>query len=211
LAQLLSPRPIHFQANFGILRFGNFPKPKTPNEGSHVNFRTQVDQAIQDVDFTKNRYQIHLSTSAGDIRLDLAPDVAPSHCQNMIGLARSGFYDGKVFHRIIRGFMIQGGCPNGTGTGGPGYQIPAEFNDMPHEAGVLSMARSTDPNSAGSQFFICLDRHSHLDRNYTAFGKTADAESLEVVKKVGQIETDRRDRPVNDVVIKSVTVVESAI
>jgi len=102
--------------------------------------------------------------------------------------------------------MIQGGCPQGTGTGGPGYQIKAEFNATPHEPGVLSMARTNDPNSAGSQFFICLERVPHLDRQYTAFGRTADAESLAVVKAIGDVRTAAGDRPVEPVTITKVTV-----
>ena len=137
-------------------------------------------------------------------------DVAPGHCKNMIGLAKIGYYDGVLFHRIIKGFMIQGGCPLGTGTGGPGYTINAEFNTTPHEAGVLSMARTSDPNSAGSQFFLCLGRHTHLDRQYTAFGKTADEASLAIVRKIGEVKTDSRDRPVSDVTIKSARVIAKA-
>ena len=106
--------------------------------------------------------------------------------------------------------MIQGGCPEGTGTGGPGYTIKAEFNKMKHEPGVLSAARSSDPNSAGSQFFICLGAHSHLDGQYTAFGKTADAASLEVVKTIGNVPTDRNDRPQKPVTIKTAKVLEQA-
>ena len=115
-----------------------------------------------------------------------------------------------MFHRIIKGFMIQGGCPEGTGTGGPGYTIKAEFNKMKHEPGVLSAARSSDPNSAGSQFFICLGPHSHLDGQYTAYGKTADDASLEVVKKIGNVATGSQDRPQKPVTIKSARVLESA-
>jgi peptidyl-prolyl cis-trans isomerase B (cyclophilin B) len=175
---------------------------------NHVSFKTKVDDAIKGVDFAKNRYQVTFETSAGTIVVDLLPEKAPGHCRNMIGLARSGFYDKKVFHRVIKGFMIQGGCPQGTGTGGPGYQIDAEFNDFPHEAGVLSMARSQNPNSAGSQFFICLDRHTHLDGQYTAFGRTADEPSLAVVKAIGMVPTLPGDRPKVDVTIKSVSVSE---
>ena len=105
--------------------------------------------------------------------------------------------------------MIQGGCPEGTGTGGPGYTIKAEFNATPHEPGVLSMARTSDPNSAGSQFFICLERVPHLDRQYTAFGKTADAESLAVVKKIGSLPTGSQDRPTKPVIINQAKVVET--
>jgi peptidyl-prolyl cis-trans isomerase B (cyclophilin B) len=174
-----------------------------------MSIKTKVDEQTKELDFQNNRYEINLATNLGDIRLALTPDSAPKHCRNMIGLARAGFYDNLTFHRIIDGFMIQGGCPQGTGTGGPGYHVDAEFNATPHEAGVLSMARSSDPNSAGSQFFICLGKHPHLDRSYTAFGRTADAESLEVVRKIGKVPTQSGDRPKTPVVIKSATVVET--
>jgi peptidyl-prolyl cis-trans isomerase B (cyclophilin B) len=175
-----------------------------------ANRKEEVDAAVKDVDFAKNNYQVELDTTAGKITLDLKGDVAPGHCKNMIGLAKIGYYDGVLFHRIIKGFMIQGGCPLGTGTGGPGYNVKAEFNTTPHEAGVLSMARTSDPNSAGSQFFICLGRHTHLDRQYTAFGKTADEASLAVVRKIGEMKTDSRDRPVSDVTIKTARVISRA-
>jgi cyclophilin family peptidyl-prolyl cis-trans isomerase len=175
-----------------------------------ANRKTEVDAAVKDIDFSKNKYQIELDTSAGKITLDLNGDVAPGHSKNMIGLAKIGFYDGVLFHRVIKGFMVQGGCPLGTGTGDAGYKVKAEFNTTPHEAGVLSMARSSDPNSAGSQFFICLGKHTHLDRQYTAFGKTADEASLGVVRKIGETKTDSRDRPVSDVTIKTATVIEKA-
>jgi peptidyl-prolyl cis-trans isomerase B (cyclophilin B) len=113
----------------------------------------------------------------------------------MLGHAKIGYYDNGCFHRVIKGFMIQGGCPEGTGMGGPGYQIKQEFNETPHDPGVLSMARTNDPNSAGSQFFICLEKVPYLDRQYTAFGKTADAASLEVVRKIGATATDHNDKP----------------
>ena len=140
-------------------------------------------------------------------RLDLLPDIALGHCGNMIGLARIGYYNGVIFHRVISGFMIQGGCPLGTGTGGPGYTIKAEFNEMPHVAGVLSMARTSDPHSAGSQFFICLGTQKSLDRQYTAFGKTADAGSLDVVKKIGALPTNHSDKPNQSAVIETATVI----
>lgn len=174
-----------------------------------MSYKSKVAEATKDLDFENKKYQIKLETSHGDILLNLNPDKAPGHCRNMIGLAKSGFYDGLDFHRIIGGFMIQGGCPDGVGTGGPGYQIPAEFNDMPHQAGVLSMARSQDPNSAGSQFFICLDTHSYLDGQYTAFGSCADEASLKVVKKLGAVSTDSRDRPKEPAMIQKATVLES--
>jgi peptidyl-prolyl cis-trans isomerase B (cyclophilin B) len=106
--------------------------------------------------------------------------------------------------------MIQGGCPQGTGTGGPGYNIRAEFNATPHEPGTLSMARTNDPHTAGSQFFICLERVPHLDRQYTAFGKTADAESLAVVKKIGAVPPGANDKPKTPVTINKATVIETA-
>lgn len=174
-----------------------------------MSHRAKVDEATQDLDFSGKKYRVDLETTAGPIRLDLNTDAAPGHCRNIIGLARTGFYDSLSFHRVIDGFMIQGGCPEGTGTGGPGYQIDAEFNDMPHEAGVLSMARSQNPNSAGSQFFICLGTHAYLDGQYTAFGKTADDESMQTVASIGQVSTDQRDCPTEPVIILSATVVES--
>src|SRR6478735_7350111 len=142
------------------------------------NRKAEVEAAQKGLDFKAKKYQLEFDTSMGKITLDLLPDVAPGHCRNMLALAKIGYYDGLVFHRIIKDFMIQGGCPEGSGSGGPGYTIAAEFNAKPHEPGVLSMARTNDPNSAGSQFFLCLERVPHLDRQYTAFGKAADAASL---------------------------------
>ena len=115
--------------------------------------------------------QVTLKTSAGEMVVEFFDDKAPKHVANFIKLASEGFYDGTVFHRTIPGFMIQGGCPDGTGMGGPGWSVDAEFNDTPHTRGVLSMARSQDPNSAGSQFFICHGDAAFLDGQYTAFGR----------------------------------------
>ena len=168
-----------------------------------------LQKAAKAVDLDGFDYHVTLDTTAGTIRLDLDAKNAPGHVRNMVALAESGFYDGVGFHRIIKGFMIQGGCPEGTGTGGPGYKIPAEFNKTPHEPGVLSMARTNDPNSAGSQFFICLERVPHLDNQYTAFGRTADAESLAVVKAIGEVRTGAGDRPVQPVVINKATVTKT--
>jgi peptidyl-prolyl cis-trans isomerase B (cyclophilin B) len=166
-----------------------------------------VDEALKTLDFGKNVYSAQLDTSKGPIRLAFLPEAAPGHVKNFLALAKIGFYDGLTFHRVIDGFMIQGGCPLGSGSGGPGYQIAAEFNATAHEPGVLSMARTSDPNSAGSQFFICLGKHTSLDRQYTAFGKVADAESLATVKAIGNTPT-RGERPVDKVVIRKVTVSE---
>ena len=181
--------------------------PTLPLRHEFMSKQAEVAAAVADLDFANNNYQIHLETSAGNIQLDLLPEVAPGHCKNMIGLTKIGFYNGLIFHRVISGFMIQGGCPEGKGIGGPGYQIDAEFNPTSHVTGVLSMARSADPNSAGSQFFICLADTPHLDGQYTAFGKATDA-SLEVVQKIGATPTKPGDRPVEDVTIISAKVVE---
>ena len=173
-----------------------------------ANRKSEVDAAQQTLDLAGKKYQAELTTTKGPIRLNFFPDLAPGHVKNFLGLAKIGYYDNLIFHRVIKGFMIQGGCPEGTGTGGPGYTIKAEFNATPHEAGVLSMARTNDPNSAGSQFFLCLGKHSHLDRQYTAFGKVADAESLATVQAIGNVACGRSDRPTENVVIQSVTVRE---
>jgi peptidyl-prolyl cis-trans isomerase B (cyclophilin B) len=128
--------------------------------------------------------RVRLDTDHGPIVIELWNDVAPGHARNFLDLTRKGFYDGLTFHRILPDFVIQGGCPRGDGTGDPGYKVKAEFNDREHEKGVLSMARSHDPNSAGSQFFICLGREHcrHLDRQYTAFGKVV--EGIGAVDKI---------------------------
>ncbi len=167
------------------------------------DYRAEVDAAVADMDFEKNNYQIEFETTLGTILLDLWPDVAPGHVKNVFGLTKIGFYDGIIAHRVIPDFVVQIGCPQGTGTGGPGYTIDAEFNSKPHEAGVLSMARTNDPDSAGSQFFICLGRVPHLDNQYTVFGKTANQESLDVVLKIGGVDTNSQDRPLEDVKILS--------
>lgn len=172
-----------------------------------ANRRAEVDAALKDVDFSKNTYQVQFETSLGNIVLDLYPDIATGHCQNIIGLAKIGYYDGIIFHRVIPGFVAQVGCPKGTGTGGPGYTIKAEFSKTPHEPGTLSMARTSDPHSAGSQVFLCLDRVPHLDNQYTVFGKTADKASLDVLLKIGAVDTDRNDKPLKDVKIVKGTVV----
>ncbi len=147
----------------------------------------------------------------GDIiKAELYPDIAPNTVNNFISLINKGFYNGLIFHRIIKGFMIQGGCPQGRGTGGPGYGIKGEFaqngfkNDLKHTAGVLSMARSMMPNSAGSQFFIMHKDAPHLDGAYAAFGKVI--EGMDVVDKLASVRTGMMDRPVEDQVMDDVTV-----
>lgn len=146
----------------------------------------------------------------GVIRAELYPEVAPNTVKNFISLAKKGYYDGLIFHRVIKGFMIQGGCPNGNGMGGPGYSIKGEFsqngfqNDLKHTAGVFSMARSMMPNSAGSQFFIMHKDAPHLDGAYAAFGMVIDG--MDVVNKIAETRTDYSDRPLKEQKIKSMTV-----
>ena len=173
------------------------------------NVKTQVDEAQKTLDVANKTYQAELDTSKGPIRLTFFPELAPGHVKNFLALANIGFYNGLIFHRVIKAFMIQGGCPLGTGTGDPGYKIKAEFNATPHEPGVASMARAQNPDSAGSQFFICLERHAHLDRNYTAFGKLADAESLATLRAIGKVPTGANDRPQQKVVIEKAVVKET--
>ena len=144
------------------------------------------------------------------IKAELYPEIAPNTVNNFISLVKKGFYNGLIFHRVIKGFMIQGGCPDGIGTGGPGYSIKGEFaqngvqNDLAHTPGVLSMARAMHPDSAGSQFFIMHKTSPHLDGSYAAFGKVI--EGLDVVDKIATTRTDFRDRPMTPQVMKSVTV-----
>lgn len=146
----------------------------------------------------------------GVIKAELYPEIAPVSVNNFISLIQKNFYDGLIFHRVIKGFMIQGGDPNGTGTGGPGYTIRGEFsingfeNNLKHTEGVLSMARSMHPDSAGSQFFIMHRDAPHLDGSYAAFGKVI--EGMDVVNKIAETATDYSDRPLEDQVMQSVTV-----
>ncbi len=144
------------------------------------------------------------------IKAELYPDIAPNTVNNFVSLVKQGFYDGLIFHRVINGFMIQGGCPNGTGMGGPAYSIKGEFeingfkNDLKHTEGVLSMARSQAPNSAGSQFFIMHKNSPHLDGSYAAFGKVV--EGQDVVNEIAETATDPMDRPISPQTIKSMVV-----
>ena len=147
----------------------------------------------------------------GDImKAELYPEIAPNTVNNFISLVQNGFYDGLIFHRVIRGFMIQGGCPDGTGMGGPGYTIKGEFsqngfaNDLRHTEGVLSMARAMHPDSAGSQFFIMHKNSPHLDGAYAAFGKIT--EGMDIVNKIAETATDYSDRPLEEQKMKKVTV-----
>ena len=146
----------------------------------------------------------------GSIRLELYPEIAPITVQNFVDLASKNFYDGLIFHRVISGFMIQGGDPTGTGMGGPGYSIKGEFamngvkNPLSHTRGVISMARSQNPNSAGSQFFIMHDDGKYLDGQYAAFGKVI--EGIEVVDTIASVRTDFSDRPMDEQKIKTIRI-----
>ncbi len=154
---------------------------------------------------------VTITMSNGDVmKAELYPEIAPNTVNNFISLIKKGFYDGISFHRVIAGFMIQGGCPNGTGTGGPGYRIKGEFsqngfdNPLKHTPGVLSMARAMMPDSAGSQFFIMHKTSPHLDGAYAAFGKVI--EGLDVVDKIANVATDYNDKPRVPQIIASMTV-----
>lgn len=153
---------------------------------------------------------VEIKTNQGLIKAELYPEIAPNTVANFIALAQSSYYDGLIFHRVIPGFMIQGGCPTGTGMGGPGYNIKGEFsmngfpNPLKHDRGVLSMARAMSPNSAGSQFFIMHQNSPHLDGQYAAFGKVI--EGLDVVDAIAATKTNAQDRPATEQVIESITV-----
>ena len=148
--------------------------------------------------------------NGGKMVAELYPEVAPNTVNNFVSLIRSGFYDGLIFHRVIPGFMIQGGCPQGTGMGGPGYTIKGEFtgngfkNDLKHDRGVLSMARAMHPNSAGSQFFIMVEEAPHLDGHYASFGKVV--EGMDVADAIVNAKRNYMDKPLEDQRIKSMTV-----
>ena len=154
---------------------------------------------------------VTITMENGDVmKAELYPEIAPNTVNNFISLINHNFYDGVIFHRVIRGFMLQGGDPDGNGTGGPGYEIKGEFssnglkNDLKHTPGVLSMARTMIPDSAGSQFFIMHQAAPHLDGEYAAFGKII--EGMDVVNKIAEMPTDYSDRPLEDQVMKTVTV-----
>ena len=158
-----------------------------------------------------NNPVVTITMENGDVmKAELYPEIAPNTVNNFISLVKKGFYDGLIFHRVIKGFMIQGGDPVGNGTGGPGYSIKGEFsqngvkNDLKHTEGVLSMARSMAPNSAGSQFFIMHKNSPHLDGSYAAFGKVI--EGMDVVNSIAETRTDYSDRPLEDQRIKTMTV-----
>jgi peptidyl-prolyl cis-trans isomerase B (cyclophilin B) len=174
-----------------------------------------MQAAEKGLDFTKmpladlSKYRVVIETNRGAMEAEMWPDVAPNHVRNFLDLAYTGFYDGKIFHRVIPGFMIQGGDPTGTGTGNGPRRLKAEFNDRKHEAGVLSMARSSDPNSASCQFFVMHARSPHLDGQYSAFGKVT--KGLEVVDLIAKSKTRPGDKPVEPQTIVKMTVVKADV
>ncbi|RJP68203.1 MAG: peptidylprolyl isomerase [Candidatus Abyssobacteria bacterium SURF_17] len=153
-----------------------------------------------------NKLVAVVETSKGTFSFELLPKDAPGTVENFVRLARKGFYDGTIFHRVVPGFVIQGGDPTGTGAGGPGYTIKAEFNARKHVEGTVAMARSDHPDSAGSQFYVCLAPAPHLDRKYTVFGRVI--EGMDVVRAINQAPTNENDRPLEDIIMKKVTVQE---
>ena len=187
---------------FGIVAFSGCSADNTPADGE-----SQSEAEI----VKKNPVAVIKVKDMGEIKVELYPDIAPNTVNNFISLANKGFYDGLTFHRIISGFVIQGGCPEGTGIGDPGYSIKGEFtvngfvNDLKHTKGVISMARNGySYDSAGSQFFIMHDTATHLDGQYASFGMVT--EGIEVVDRIAMVEVGYGDKPVEDVVIESITV-----
>ena len=173
-----------------------------------MRHRTFTEKEIKQMGETK----AVIETKFGNMELQFFPDVAPNHVKNFIDLAKKGFYEGTLFHRVIPGFMIQGGDPNTKnpdrskhGMGGPGYTVKAEFNDKPHKKGTLSMARATDPNSAGSQFFICVAPASFLDKQYTVFGEVVSG--MDMADKIVSQPRDKKDNP-NDRIEMKVKILE---
>ena len=162
---------------------------------SETNVKTQVEETRKKLDLANKTYTVELDTSKGPIRLKFFPDVAKGHVENFLALSQIGFYDNLTFHRVIAGFMIQGGCPLGTGTGDGGYKIPQEFNKTPHVAGVSVDGPANDPNSAGTQFFICLGTQKGISTTSTPLSvKVADEESLDTVKAIGAVRTSGTNR-----------------
>jgi peptidyl-prolyl cis-trans isomerase B (cyclophilin B) len=196
-------------SSFALVGCGN-TKDNTKQESD----ATVVKNESSNEDAVKENKDLPLATITidgyGVIEAELYPEIAPNTVNNFIDLANKGFYNNQKFHRVIKNFMIQGGDPKGNGTGGPGYSIEGEFtsngfaNSLKHTKGVLSMARSQDHNSAGSQFFIMTKEASHLDGEYAAFGKMISG--LDVLENIENVKTDSNDKPKEDVVIKSITV-----
>ena len=193
-------------ASAGNLQRVVFTWPRLPGASTSVEVAPDLAQvSLDDLDLSKTK--VMLVTNHGQMIVRFFADKAPNHVKNFIKLAKDGFYDGTRFHRVIKGFMIQGGCPKGDGTGGPGYTIKAEFNDVHHARGVLSMARSQNPDSAGCQFFVCHGDAAFLDGKYTAFGKLVEGDDvLEKIATASVQPGGERSKPVTPVKITKVTI-----
>ena len=187
--------------------------PQTEQDGSEPKGEQTTEQPEMEgttMSNAENPIVTITMQNGGVIKIELYPDIAPNTVNNFISLVQNGFYDGLIFHRVIPGFMIQGGDPEGTGYGGPGYSIAGEFsyngfdNELAHTRGVISMARSPSPDSAGSQFFIMVEDAPHLDGQYAAFGKVI--EGLDVVDEIVSVDTNASDKPYDDQVMQTVTV-----
>lgn len=206
----------------GAFMFGCTSESMSPTLGEPAASKTMEENKTEETPTSgetteefKGKVAV-IETNLGTIKFKFLSDKAPGHVENFEKLAKKGFYDGTRFHRVIPGFMIQGGDPNSKsgnratmGTGDPGYKIKAEFNDTKHIRGIVSMARSSDPDSAGSQFFICVDDASFLDNKYTAFGQVVSG--MDVVDKIVNLKRDERDNPLEDnpAILKKVTIEES--
>ncbi len=184
------------------------PPEKSINGKSIAQMKQEIQKLWGEIELQSNGQPVPLvatlQTDAGDIEIKFYEKDAPGHVRNFIALSKVGFYDGLIFHRCIPGFVIQGGCPNGDGTGGPGYCVKAEFNNRKHTRGVLSMARAQPEDSAGCQFFICVAQAAALDGKYTAFGEVT--KGMDVVDKIVKAPRGFNDRPDKPIKIKSVQV-----
>lgn len=181
-------------------------EPAAKTIGHRVPADVKVVDRFKDVLQPGAEYRAVIELAkGGEFEILFYPDVAPNHVANFVSLAKRGFYNGTTFHRVLEGFMAQGGDPEGTGSGGPGYTIPAEFSDLPHERGTLSMARTPDPNSGGSQFFICFTRTPQLDGQYSIFGEVV--RGMEVVDGLKRRDPEQGPREPGDA-IKSVIIIE---
>lgn len=177
---------------------------------TNIDKKETEAQATKKIQVEKNPVVTIVMENDKQIKVELYPEIAPNTVLNFISLVQKGFYDGLTFHRVIPGFMIQGGDPEGTGSGGPGYTIKGEFssngfkNNVKHETGIISMARSNNPDSVGSQFFIMVKNASHLDGEYAAFGKVI--EGMETVNEIVNVKRDSKDKPIHEQKMKKVTV-----
>ncbi len=203
---------------FGALVFrAGAPAENPPNNATRETgeMNSDMSQSETSDNQEKNPIVTIAMVGGGEIKIELFPEIAPNTVNNFLSLARSGFYDGTIFHRVIPGFMIQGGDPEGTGRGGPGYSIRGEFssngfrNELRHSRGVISMARTQDPNSAGSQFFIMVADSPHLDGSYAAFGRVLSG--MDVVDQIVQAPRNPSDRPLQDQRMERVTVEEFGV